>query len=117
MKEKPIIYVDFNEMVEPDLVLLSQKDFKKDKDGNDIHLVEGMLISVYMDDEDINGKQDDLIANGVIELNTAKDWSSHIKWCCRIDERDICNESDVKNMNNLSTQLKPIIEKGNCFTV
>ena len=48
----PRLYVDFNEMVAPDLVLLSQTDSKEDSNGNPISLVEGVEVKVFSDDED-----------------------------------------------------------------
>lgn len=89
---KPIVYVDFNELTEPGLVLLSKGDTKADLFGNQIHIYEGLAIFIYMDDPDIDGKEEYLVAEGIAELNTAKDWSSHVKWCCRIDENGIRSE-------------------------
>ena len=48
MKEARL-YVDFNEMIDDDLVLLSKTDFKKDSQGNLIELKEGLkLIFIQM---------------------------------------------------------------------
>lgn len=90
---KPRIYVDFNELVEPNLVLLSKEDERIASSGERILLFEGLLISVYMDDLDENGVVDNLIAEGVVERNPQDGWSSGVKWCCRIDESGIRNES------------------------
>ncbi len=94
--DRPRIYVDFNEMLEDDLVLLSKYDHKVDSTGNIISFYEGMSISIYTDDVDDNGKIDNLIADGVVELNIDKGWSAHVKWCCRINELGIKHESDLK---------------------
>ncbi len=83
--DKPRIYVDFNEMLDDDIVLLSQNDTKIDSAGNIITFYEGMPVSIYMDDVDCDGKEDNLIAEGIVikpDLNKYP-WSKHVKWCCR----------------------------------
>lgn len=96
MKE-PRIYVDFNEMVEEDLVLLSKTDYKLDSAGNLVLLFEGLLVKIYMDDVDEAGNVDNLIAEGIVEKNTITDsWGSAAKWNCRINKEGIYHESDNK---------------------
>ena len=85
----PVIRVDFNEMVEPNLVLLSATDTKVTADGNTVHLSEGLRVKVYMDDKDQFGNVDNLVADGLVEENMSRGWSRHVKWCCRIDEKGI----------------------------
>ncbi|MBL1274532.1 MAG: hypothetical protein COB30_000430 [Ectothiorhodospiraceae bacterium] len=92
--KKPYIYVDFNEMVEQNLVLLSQEDTKVDSTGKLVSLYQGLEIVIYMDDLDESGSKDNLIAEGVVEKNIHEDWSAHVKWCCRIDRCGIQHESD-----------------------
>lgn len=88
------IYVDFNEMIEDDLVLLSQTDFKKDSMGNMVELTEGLKVKIYMSDSDEFGIEDNLIAEGTVELNTYGGWTQAAKWNCRIDINGIYHESD-----------------------
>lgn len=85
MLDKPRVRVDFNEMVEQDLVLLSKQDHVTDSDGQRIELTPGLRVFLYMPDTDDDGKPCALVATGLAELNTATDWSAHVKWCCRID--------------------------------
>lgn len=87
--DKARLKVDFNEMVDDDLCLLSSTDEKLDSAGNVIRFVEGLHIYVYMEDFQENGQPDPLVATGVAELNTEKGWSSHVKWCVRIDDKGI----------------------------
>ena len=47
MKE-PRLYVDFNEMLAPDLVLLSKEDTKVDSHGHVVHLREGLKVILMM---------------------------------------------------------------------
>ena len=65
----PRIYVDFNEMIEQDLVLLAKCDNKKDSEDNLIHIFQGKEVHIYMDDEHIDGFKDKLIASGKVEKN------------------------------------------------
>ena len=92
--------VDFNEMIENNLVLLSKQDTKIDSKGNTIHLKEGLEIKIYEEDFDENNNPDNLIAEGKVELNTYKDkysWTSACKWNCRINSTGIKNISQLKN--------------------
>lgn len=93
--DKPRIYVDFNEMVERDLVLLSVGDTKRDSEGVSVLLSEGLAIDIYMDDEGVDGRPDALIASGVVEATTGRGWAPHVKWCCRIFEPGIRHLSVV----------------------
>ncbi|WP_275152542.1 hypothetical protein, partial [Elizabethkingia meningoseptica] len=63
------IQVDFNELIESDLVLLSQQDIKLDYSGQEVLLFAGKEIDIYMDDTDENGAVDNLVASGTVELN------------------------------------------------
>lgn len=92
--ERLKFYVDFNEMLETDLVLLSAEDAKRDSQGKKVDLQEGMQIIVYSDETDADNNPDNLIASGVVEKNKTTGWAAHVKWCCRIDEAGIVHESD-----------------------
>jgi hypothetical protein len=92
--DRPRIDVDFNEMLEKDLVLLSQTDEKEDSSGQLINLQEGLRVFIYSEDPDENGKPDNILAEGTVERNLRTDWSANAKWCCRIDEKSIRHESD-----------------------
>lgn len=89
----PTLYVDFNEMLEGDLVLLSKGDFKAAVGGTTVNLTEGLIVNIYTDDEDDFGPNN-LVASGVVEINRDSGWSSHVKWCCRIDSKGIRYEFD-----------------------
>jgi hypothetical protein len=91
----PRIRVDFNEMIEADLVLLSQTDAKADSSGALIALSEGSVIHVYDDNVDYeSGRVDNLIADGVVERHPGVGWGQVSKWCCRIDKNGIRHESE-----------------------
>lgn len=93
---KSEFWVDFNELIEPDLVALSNSETKVTRDGLTIHLHEGLLVDVYENDIDSSGKKANIVASGVVELNKNSGWSSRVRWCCRIDKSGIRHESDLK---------------------
>jgi hypothetical protein len=91
------ILVDFNELVEPDLVLLSKTDEKFDSSGAVMSLFTGQQIRIYSDDIDNNGLSDNLIAEGIVELNISNlKWTKNAKWCCRINALGTRSESEVQ---------------------
>lgn len=92
---KPKLYVDFDEMIDHDLVLLSQKDTKLDFEGNEIVLIQNLEVDIYMDDVDEFGVKDDLIASGKVVRNDTV-FFTHVQWLCRIDANGIKNESELK---------------------
>jgi len=93
--KRPLLYVDFNEMLDRDLVLLSQGDTKRDVYDRIVEMQEGMAVAIYMNDPDINGNPGHLVAGGVIERNQDNGWSKHVKWCCRIDSKGISHQSEL----------------------
>lgn len=92
---KPILYADFNEMLESNLVLLSATDEKISLYGEVVSLHDGLEVMLYMDDVNEEGRPDNLMATGVVEANRSEGWGAHVKWCCRIDERGIVHQSDL----------------------
>ncbi len=92
---KPMLYVDFNEMLEPNLVLLSVTDTKIASNGEIVSLSGGLKVSVYMDDMNERGHCDNLVATGVVEANQSTGWVAHVKWCCRIDANGIRHQSEI----------------------
>ena len=84
----PLFEVDFNELIEPDLVLLSRTDEKVESTGAIVTLREGLKVWITESDHDDQGRRDDLIARGTAVPNTTS-YGRHAKWCCRIDSRGI----------------------------
>jgi hypothetical protein len=82
MAEPPLFHVDFNELIERDVVLLSQTDIKKDVYGNGIHLTEGLPIAICEDDVGESGLPDNLVAEGVVIRNRYTGSFPQVKWCC-----------------------------------
>src|SRR5579859_3891796 len=91
----PRLYVDFNELLAPDLVLLSQHDTKVDANGDVIQLYEGLAVSIFDHDVGADGKPDKLVVTGIVERNRSEGWAKQVKWCCRISPEGIRHESDM----------------------
>lgn len=86
--------VDFNEMLEHDLVLLSKDDYRPDINNELILLSGGMEVALIADDVNERGEVDNLVATGIVELNAKTGWGGHVKWCCRINDKGIRHESE-----------------------
>ena len=96
--DKARIYVDLNEMVTDNIVLLSKDDTEVGDRGSIITFYEGMPVSLYSDDESENGETDYLIFEGTAikyDLSDYPYWR-HVKWCARIDWNSFMHESDIK---------------------
>jgi len=91
---RPRVYVDFNEMTNPDEVLLSRTDTKTDSHGNVVRFAEGLVVAVYMDDQDEQGNPDNLIADGVAIRNTFSGWQASVPWVLKIDRRGVRRQSE-----------------------
>lgn len=90
-RDRPRIYVDFNEMLDKDLVLLAPKYSRTNSSGQEIHFREGMPVHIFSDD--VEPHDSVLIADGKVERNVDAGWSAHVRWCCRIDAAGIREES------------------------
>lgn len=94
--DHPRFKVDFNEMLDSNLVLLSADDMKSNSCGELVSLHEGLQVIVYMEDNADNGSVDNLVAKGVVARNLSDvDWASNAKWCCKIDDHGIKHESEL----------------------
>jgi hypothetical protein len=70
---RPKLYVDFNELIDENLVALSASDTKLAVTGESILLRDGLAIEVYSDDLNDDGQPDNLVASGVVERNSTGD--------------------------------------------
>ena len=86
--DKPRIKVDFNELMEPDLVLISQTDERTDSEGHIIKLFSGAFVYLYEYNKYDDGEEEYLLAEGIVELND-KLMNKHAKWSCRINDKGI----------------------------
>ena len=95
--DKARVYVDFNELVEENIVLLSKDDWKSDSDGKRVCFEEGMPISLYSD----SAKDIYFLAEGTVIKYDLQDFSSwkHVKWCCRFEINGLLSKSCYKEMS------------------
>ena len=96
--DKARISVDFNEMVDYNIVMLSQTDTRTDSYGSIITLYEGMPVSIYEEDIYENGEVDYLIAEGIVIKHDlyAYPFFPHVKWFCLIDSNGIQNKPELR---------------------
>ena len=85
---QPCFTVDFNELLEHDLLMLSQTDVRLDINGLPVQLVEGLSVKVQEESSYADGTHELLWAHGVVEANQSGSWP-HVKWCCRLDANGI----------------------------
>lgn len=81
--DKSRIWLDFNEICDQDIYLLSQADIVNDSNGDDVELYEGLHISVFDFDKDANNNDDYLLAEGIVKRNELAIYP-HIKWLCHL---------------------------------
>lgn len=86
--DRPILYVDFNEYVTEDTVMLSQSDIKKDINQTDITLTEGLRVLVYMNDLNEENQRDDLFALGIVTKNGTELYP-HVKWLVKLEGNEV----------------------------
>jgi len=91
---KPFLYVDYNERVAGNAILLSQADMKNDYHGNPIALYEGLEVVGYQEDEDMEGVRDDIIMEGICIPNRLGDFQ-HVKWLLKANDKGIRYMSDI----------------------
>lgn len=106
--DKARVYVDLNEMVTDDIVLLSKDDTKADSMGNIITFYEGLPVSLYSDDASNSKETDNLIFEGTAiqyDLKSYPGWG-HVKWCARIDWNSLMHESDMKFLQLLPIEIE-----------
>ena len=96
----PCLYVDFNEIISDECVLLSQNSVKPDFWGNPVLLYEGLRIIGYMQDENTDGIRDDLIVSGICTRNTT-DIFLHVRWLLKFDSKIYFISEMVKDKINL----------------
>jgi len=90
--DKPRIRVDFNELAQDGVVLLSKTDEVTYSDGNRVTLTEGLAVAIYEYNHYDDGLKEFLLADGFAELNDPNEngeWTKNVKWCCRINENGI----------------------------
>lgn len=92
--EKPFLYVDYNELLNEDTVMLSQTDVKNNCWGEPVLLWEGLELVGYQEDEDAKGARDDLVMEGTCIRNQTGHWE-HVKWLLKANEKGIRSVREI----------------------
>jgi hypothetical protein len=64
--------------------------------GNFVALREGMRLTAFDDDSDVDGNRDDLIATGLVEPSPESLRCKGSRWILKIDQNGVRHESDVR---------------------
>jgi hypothetical protein len=78
---KPKVYADFQNLDDFNRLRLSCAGTQQDLKRQDITLREGMALTFYTDDEDDQGRPDELLAEGVVRLDEeTRGWVAEVDW-------------------------------------
>lgn len=94
----PRVRVDFNELVGPDLVLLSKFDLVECEDGSELLLQPGLQVVAFEYNEYDDGTTEYLYVQGLAERNDPTvngEWTRNATWCCRFDGGVQVSESPI----------------------
>lgn len=95
MEKSPLIYADFMKCDDKNRLVLVCCGTFNDLAEHAITLREGMKLVFYSDDADDNGNQDDLLVEGIVELDLEKErWTAKINW------------DEIKNISRLTATEK-----------
>lgn len=86
LERLPRIRVDFNEFVNPELVLLSKTDLVECDDGSPLVLQQGMRVIAYEHNVYGDGTSEYLYVQGYAEKNDPAingEWTRNAQWFCR----------------------------------
>ncbi len=88
--------VDFNELIDRDLVMLSQSGTRLDSRGRPVTLYEGLPVTVYEEDVYEDGTRDFLLAEGIATRHdlTAYPCYPQVEWFCRFDPESFQNSPE-----------------------
>lgn len=97
LRERPRVSVDFNELIEPELVLLARDDHRVDTAGGHLSLYEGRTVHLVMDDLDDDGAPDPLFATAVVERAPRTPHTHGAKWCGRLTAAGLRHRSELRD--------------------
>jgi hypothetical protein len=86
-KPLPRLYVDFNETLAPDLILLSRHDAKPDANGEMIHLYEGLVVAIFLTTWMTKGDRTTSSRWGLLNATTTKVGRNPSNGAVALDQR------------------------------
>jgi hypothetical protein len=99
----PKVYVDFQNLDDFNRLRLTCAGTQEDLLRQGVQLREGLVLTCYMDDEDDEGRPDELRAEGTVHFNETE----HC-WVAAIDWSGIRHVSDEKRPNIGGTNLPKV---------
>ena len=77
----PLVYVDFQNLDDSNRLRLTCAGTLEDLARQKIALQEGLVLTLYMDDADDEGRPDELLTEGTVRLNKDKGcWVAAVDW-------------------------------------
>jgi hypothetical protein len=98
LESLPRIRVDFNELVDSNLVLLAKGDLVTCEDGSELVLQAGLPLIAFEYNEYADGTTEYLYVQGCAERNDSAqngEWTRGAQWCCRFSGDVQSSESRV----------------------
>ncbi len=78
---KPRVFIDFNNQDPKRRLHLSCDGSRRDLERQHLELAEGLVLTLYMDDEDELGRTQQIVVDGVVEYSDEeKCWVAVIDW-------------------------------------
>lgn len=77
----PRVYADFQNLDDSNRLRLTCAGTAHDLERLDLHLCEGLTLTLYTDDEDDSGQPDELRAEGIVHYDYEQQcWVAEIDW-------------------------------------
>ena len=92
--QRPRLYADFNGLF-GDILCLSHSEVCKDENGSEVTLKAGMIVTAFDNDADEQGRRDDIIATGIVEVSPETLSCTGSRWVLRIDDNGVRSESEI----------------------
>ena len=87
---RPRVYCDFNGLVDEDTYALDSQGTLDDMQRLGLELKEGLALTLWADDVDDEGNDDNLLVDGVVAKH------ENFDWVARVDARTWRHESDER---------------------
>jgi hypothetical protein len=95
MSDPIFVRADFNGLF-GELLCLSHSDTCTGREGQQIELQEGMIVTAYDEDTDDDGNRDDLLATGTVERSPSFLQCKGSRWALRINDIGVIHESELR---------------------
>jgi hypothetical protein len=90
------IQADFNGLLERTLLCLAHKDVVTNQAGRSVALHAGLQLTAFDLDSDDEGRPDNLLASGTVEVSPPAAQCRGSRWALRIDAHGIRSQSELE---------------------